>query len=725
MDPQAARGGSGRPRAWSAGAVAAVGVLWLLAVGAAVAQAVLIVVLAGQPEAAQTLVPTDFVGPVATAVLASLGALVVLRSATRTYGWLMLALALGTGVVAVAGMYAVYAVAIRPEAGLPLVTLAVWVQDLWMFNLLLGSLLLPALFPDGTFASPRWRRPVLLTTGVWLALIAAFVVTEREASNWFESVGASPPNPTGLLPIPTAVINTIWLGVVLASIVVGIGSLVTRWRRADRELRLRLKWVLYAFGILLAVGVLGLANTVLEEVAGVDLGLAPVINLLSAVAMLGVVVALGLAVLKHRLYDVDLVINRTIVYGVLTVVVVATYVAVVVGVGALLEIQESLLALVVTGVVAVAFAPLRDRVQAAVNRLMFGQRDDPYVVLAELGRRLARSGAPDTALRRLCETVATSLKLPGAAIELDHDGGWRTAASYGTDVDADADLVVPLHHHGEVVGRLVVAPRSPREPLSDQDRQLLEDIAHQAGALARSVRLLQELQLSRERLVVAREEERRRIRRDLHDGLGPSLAAQTFRMDALLERLPTDPDGAAELVADLKEQNQQVVADIRRLVDELRPAALDQLGLAAALAAHAGQLQHNGGPTVEVEVRPDPLPDLPAAVEVAAYRIAREAVTNVVRHAQASRCEAHVEVDGSTLAVVIADDGVGVEQPVTPGVGLTSMRARAEELGGSLVVTSAEGGTHVRATLPISGWVEPRANGQHGPAATEAGAGHG
>jgi hypothetical protein len=220
-------------------------------------------------------------------------------------------------------------------------------------------------------------------------------------------------------------------------------------------------------------------------------------------------VAVGLAVLKYRLYDVDLVINRTIVYGLLTATIVATYVGVVVGIGALLPVEESALALVATVFVAAGFAPLRGLVQGGVNRLMFGQRDDPYAVLTKMGHLLASSGAPEDTLQSLVETIAASLKLPGTAIELEEDGSFAEWARHG-ELDSTVEAI-PLEYQGEVVGRLLVAPRSPGEPLSFQDLALLENVARQAGALARSVRLTVALQRSRERLVLAQEEERRRI----------------------------------------------------------------------------------------------------------------------------------------------------------------------------------------------------------------------
>ena len=720
--------GAGTLKGRAVGPTAIVVVLCVLVAGSALGRWALMVLVRRLPGMAGPLLPTDVVGPLVAVVLAVLGALVVVRGDDRRYGWLLLASGVAAGVLGLAAEYSVYA-ALSDPGILPFAAAAGWVQDLWMVPWLLGFLLLPALFPDGIPVSGRWGRWVRGTAAMWVVLIVVFMLTERPLTNIFLDVEVADPraNPTGILPVPKMVIDLSWVVVTIASVVVGIGSLVARWRRSGVELRQRVKWVLYAFGVLLAAAGADLVNQALEAGLGLDLGLSWPLAVLMAGATLGLSVALGFAVLRFRLYDVDLVINRTFVYTVLTAVIVVTYVAIVLGVGALLPVHDLFPSLLATGIVAVAFTPLRSRVQRWTNRLMFGQRDDPYAVLSGLGRLLGRSGAPEATLQTLAETVATALKLPGSAIELEDDGAWRTRAAYGTMAQgADDDgLVVPLRHQGQLVGRLLVTPRSPREPLSAPDHRLLEDIAHQAGALAHAVRLTTALQHSREGLVLAREEERRRIRRDLHDGLGPSLASQTFRLDAVLERLRDDPAGAAELLVALKRQNQELVADIRRLVYELRPPALDELGLAGALAAHGGQLDRGGQLTISVEPMPDPLPALPAAVEVAAYRITREALTNVVRHAAAARCTATLVSTESTLSITVTDDGIGIGQSPPPGVGLSSMRERAEELGGTFQIgPSNVTGTRVHATLPVTSLAQPRLGGAR-TVRSATGVGHG
>lgn len=686
------------------------GSVWVLTVACAVVAWVLMAPVRALdlPGVGESVQPTDGVEPLLSVALVTLGAMVVVRGRSRRYGWLLLTTGGTVGVVRVAGEYSLYAVSVVADSGLPFAVAAGWVQDLWMVWFLFGFLLLPALFPDGRTVG-RWRWPVHIVTAGWVALIVGFMVADRPLTNMWLDVPGPPVNATGVLPIPETTIDAVWLLLTAGSVVVGAGSLVTRWRTATSELRQRLKWVLYAFGVVAAVVAANVVNTVLVEVAGVDLGLEWPLGALTVLAWVGVVVALGLGVLRYRLYDVDLVMNRTLVYGVMTALVVFVYVAVVAGVAALVPIVDGLgLSLLVTVLVAVAFNPVRRWVQRGVNRVMFGRRGDPYAVLSELGRLLARTGTPDATLETVAETVAAALKLPGVAIEFEHDGTWETHATAGTLRD-DVELV-PLHHQGDVVGRMVVTRRSAGEPLHADDRRLLDDVAHHAAALVHGLRLHIALQRSREQLVVAREEERRRLRRDLHDELGPSLASQTFRLDAVLELLDRDPVVATELVVSLKDHNKALVADIRRLVYELRPPALDELGLVGAVAAHAGQLARSGGLVVEVVTDPDPLEELPAAVEVAAYRIACEAITNVVRHAGASTCTTRLAQADAALTITVCDDGVGVRSVTEPGIGMTSMRERAEELGGTLDVARTDtAGTRVTATLPIATLVEPTA----------------
>jgi signal transduction histidine kinase len=409
------------------------------------------------------------------------------------------------------------------------------------------------------------------------------------------------------------------------------------------------------------------------------------------------------AILQYRLWDIDILINRTLVYGGLTLSIVAIYTLVVGGLSAILHTRGNFaIALLATGFIAVLFQPLRERLQRGVNRFMFGERDDPYMVLSQLGRQLGETAVPTQTLPAITTTITQTLKLPYAAIELAAGDERQPAASSGERGTAVLQEW-PLRYQGVIVGWLQAAPRSPGEPFTAREQQLLGDIAAQAGAAAYSLRLTNALQKSREKLVLAREEERRRIRRDLHDELGPTLASQTFAIDAILDLLESNPQEAARLLHGLKAQNQETVTEIRRLVYELRPPNLDELGLVGALQAHTTQINKPPHLHIQIAAKPDPLPPLSAAVEVAAYRIALEAMTNAARHAQAYSCVVHLQAEVAHLKLTIADNGRGLEANGRYGVGLHSMRERAEELGGRLSIESGEkGGTRVTAVIPQS-----------------------
>ena len=260
--------------------------------------------------------------------------------------------------------------------------------------------------------------------------------------------------------------------------------------------------------------------------------------------------------------------------------------------------------------------------------------------------------------------------------------------------------ILPLVYQLETIGQLILAPRAPGEQFSQTDRRLLETIARQAGIAAYNVRLTQDLQRSRERLVTTREEERRRLRRDLHDGLGPVLAAMSFRLDTIHNLIESDPQTARNTVTHLKSQVQTALADIRRIAYDLRPPALDELGLVGALQEHITAL--NQCNRLQIALKgPRRIAPLAAAVEVAAYRIALEAITNVVRHADARHCEVQLSLD-DWLCMEVADDGRGITRSVRAGVGMSSMRERAEELGGTCAVEAmTTGGTRVVVRLPL------------------------
>lgn len=350
------------------------------------------------------------------------------------------------------------------------------------------------------------------------------------------------------------------------------------------------------------------------------------------------------------------------------------------------------------------FAPLRERLQRAANRLMYGERDEPYAVVSRLGERLEATLAPDAVLPAIATTVREALKLPYAAVALPRDDSFEVAAASGRP-PADS-LRLPLSYQGETVGELLLGARAPDEEFSGADRRLLGDLAHHAGVAVHGVRVMADLRRSRERLVLAREEERRRLRRDLHDELAPTLAALGLAAATVGELIPADPKKAALLNAELQAEFRSTVGEVRRLVYDLRPPTLDELGLAEAVRQRAVRYnasEENGGLRIKVEASGLP-PELPAAVEVAAYRIVQEALMNVVRHAGAGACAVRLACpEGRMLDIEVTDDGVGLPESPEFGVGLRSMQERATELGGSCRIENATpAGTRIFARLPLA-----------------------
>jgi two-component system NarL family sensor kinase len=661
----------------------------------------------------------------------TVGALIVSRLPANPIGWIFCGLGLLYDAERFTTTYADYA--LLQNVSLPWGEFAAWFSTWIEFaNPTLGVFLL-LLFPSGRLPSRRWRIVA------WAALLGAALAALGDAfmpglllTHYYVD------NPFGIVGVIGGKVTTYaffgasrYLGhaLLLTSNFVALLSLIPRLRHASGNERQQLKWFLFAavpLTVFLSVLELMIVPSIIAyPTCSMCLPaewlwqVFRAVRYVSVLALLVVPVFTYIAILRYRLYDIDVVINRTLVYGALSVCVVGIYVLAVVALGYVFQAQGNLaISLSATGLVAVVFAPLRERLQRAANRLMYGERDDPYAVLSRLGRRLEATVAPEAALETIVQTIAQALKVPYVAIAINQDGdGFATVAEHGTP--KEGGTVLPLVYQKENIGRLVVASRAPGETFSPADTRLLEDLARQVEVAVHAFRLTADLQRSRERLVTAREEERRRLRRDLHDGLGPTLGALTLGLDTTrLALAQDDPKAVDGLLAELKAQTQEAVSDVRRLVYGLRPPALDDLGLVPAIrqqAANRGILAEelpNGkvaepagknGLVFSVEASDD-LPPLPAAVEVACYRIAQEAMANAARHSGAGSCLVSLSVDvaAGTLELEVADDGTGISEERKAGVGMSSMRERTEELGGTLTVEAQpEGGTRVLATLPL------------------------
>ncbi len=549
------------------------------------------------------------------------------------------------------------------------------------------------LVPDGRFA-PAWTR--------WL--IAPWVVIQ----GGHQFLSSTPSDYTTWPPLFSVVAVAGGLGPAIEVMIYRYRHVVSPAQRRQTA------WLIW--GVLLAVGIILATELVVKALPSSfhqNLLAGALADTTRVGAVLLVPIAIACAVARYRLWAIDLLIHRTLVYGMLTAVVIGLYVLVVGALSTLLSGHGGVLvSLVATGLVALLFQPLRERLQRNVNHLLYGERDDPYLLLSRLGQRLEETLAADAVLPVVVETVARALKLPYVAIALPRDGGSRVVAAHGDAVFAPQ--VLPLIYRQELVGELLVAPRVGSDSLSPADRRLFADLTRQAAVAvhaseltARAVRLSAELQHAHSRLVTLREEERRRLRRDLHDGLGPVLASVTLQAENARDLIQTDPAEADMVLADLTAQAQAAIADIRRVVYDLRPPALDDLGLIEAIRAHADRLSgQNFSSHVESQGN---LGNLPAAVEVAAFRITQEALTNVVRHAGATSCAVSLQIDDpqgeEALVLEVTDDGCGLPAEQRAGMGLLSMHARAAELCGTCEVdtgTRPGSGTRVLAVLPLA-----------------------
>ncbi|MDP9843053.1 sensor histidine kinase [Streptosporangium lutulentum] len=604
------------------------------------------------------------------------GAAMVRSDRRNAVGWILVAA--GVGLPLACTGYLLAEAAYVGGADIPGAEWAGWWDGWpWVFAVGLVPTVGLLLFPDGRLPSPRWR-PVLWVCVVQMTALLLGLLFSPALLDFPDQA-----NPTALPGVWGSVAEGLGGAVALTAPLSTLAAWsvrrrLSRTREADQARALALvapaAWLIAAswWGCLV-IAVWGEATiTALPaEVFG----------------MLALAVTSWVAIRRYGLFDGRQVLNRTLVYGLLTTLVIAVYLAVAAAVRVLASDA-------VSGAVAVAAAvlialPLRDVLQRTANRLVYGYRDDPYGALVRLGRRLEAAAAADQVLPGVARTVREALRLPYVAVRV----GVATVAEAGRPASGACEEF-PLVFAGETIGELVAQVRD-EGPFTVSERGLLTGIAGQVAAAGHAVSLTEDLLRSRERLVGAAEEERRRLRRDLHDGLGPTLAGVVLGLHRARRHLLTDAAAAAGQMDTLTDQMQQAVADVRRLVYGLRPPALDELGLVGALNEQARSL---GIIVVEGPARQ---PALPAAVEVAAYRIAMEAMTNTIRHARASHGTVRVVIDDA-LRLEISDNGTGLPDGYRAGVGITSMRERAAELSGTCVIEPrAPHGTLVRAVIPL------------------------
>ncbi len=595
------------------------------------------------------------------------GAVIAWHRPSNPIGWLLIADGIGHATTALCGPLA----PVLADAGASIsaqrvvVTVALWAWP-WSIGLFLPLALL--LFPNGRALSPRWRWAAL-----GIIVTAPLFAIEMGASG--EPISNGLPN--GFLTIPSyADLRPLWTATEIRNLIallLPISCLVIRFRRADEVGRRQLLWLLLASVIALLI------ITPWSLIAGTP------IFVLLAIPLIPISVAV--AIVRHQLLDIRLVVSRALTWGLLTLVAIGSYAGLAAILGSLIPSRGGRSA-AITVLVALIIAPILPRLQQLVDRALYGDRRDPARIASRVGEQLS-AGLPG-----VVAAIRSGLRFPYTALTVD-----------GTVIAADGtepQIVVPLdlEYGGTSVAQLMIGLRSGENALSAADRDVLALLAVPLAVAVHATRLSSELQSSREKLVATREEERRRIRRDLHDGLGPTLTGVAFTADAAANLIDTDTGKARDLLTTLRTDTRAAIADVRRLVDDLRPPALDELGLVGALQQRADQLAFRAdGASIQVEVAADGLPALPAALEVAAYRIATEALTNVVRHSRATSAVLALRC-GDDLEVEVTDDGPP-NGAWRPGVGLHAMRERAAELGGAFEAGPTPTGGRVHARFPL------------------------
>src|SRR5438309_6467520 len=640
---------------------------------------------------------SDVVSVFPILAFATVGALIAWSQPRNRIGWFLIATAIAATFLTLPKLYAGLAINLGLK-WLPAPEWVFWIgQFSWIVVVELFLVLLPLYYPDGRLPGPRWRLVI------WSAALVALIAIISALDPVSAPTGVV--NPMGIpalagvtkfLFIPFTVI---FLGTSLAAVL----SLLVRYRRGDGQDRQRLKWLMAATALLLLTFALNL--TILPN------------DLLIPVVAAAVPIAIGIAILRYRLYDIDLIINRALVYGGLAAVITVVYVLVVINIGARIGGGQRLwLSLLATAVIAIGFQPLRDRAQRLANRLVYGKRATPYEALSQFSEHLSETYSHEDILDRMARILGEGTGAERAEVWVR--AGHRLVLASSSPKTAEPlaplvmqngalptmqrDTVVPVSHAGELLGALTV-DKKRGETMNTVEQKLVTDLAAQAGLVLKNVGLNQELlarlddlRASRQRLVTAQDEERRRLERDLHDGAQQHLVALKIKL-GLAEAAAQPETKIRALIAQLKQDADDALDTVRELARGIYPPLLASDGLESALRAQIRRI------TVPVDLQLDDVPRQPREAEGAIYFCCLEALQNVAKYAEAGRVRIRIWVQDSSLAFVVADDGKGfAPATVVRSSGLPNMRDRLEALGGSLDVTSAPGhGTTIQGRAPV------------------------
>jgi signal transduction histidine kinase len=620
-------------------------------------------------------------------------------------GRLLIAIPLVAATAGLAGNYATYALVTHPGS-LPFGRAAAWI-DRWAIVPALAMFIpLFLLFPDGRIPSRRWRPALWLAIGAPLLATVAFAVTPGRMTGAFADLqSVRVVNPLGLDVLGRDAANNIaQVGgfLTLAAAVLAAAAIVVRYRGAQGEVRQQIRWLAFVAVLFFAVFAAGLtlAAIVGDESHIGDVAGNVMFVLLTLILALGIPGACAVAILKYRLYDLDVVVRKAVVFGVLAVFITVVYAAIVGGVGAVVGSRSNTVAsFVAAAVLAVAFAPVRDRAQHLADRLVYGKRATPYEVLTEFSSRVAGTYATTDVLVRMAEILAAGTGARRARVWLRVGGELRPEASWpaGEDVPSALRLAgdqlpefpgedgFEVRHHGELLGALTVA-MPPEDPMTPAKAKLVADLAAQAGLVLRNVRLIEELRDSRRRLVAAQDEERRRLERNIHDGAQQQLVALSIKLGLAESLVDRDPSKARDLMSALRTESSEALENLRDLARGIYPPLLADQGLAAALTAQARKSP------LPVTVESDGIGRYAQDVEATVYFCTLEALQNVAKYAGATKATVRLAASGGSLTFEVADDGQGFDPAATGyGTGLQGMADRLDAIGGTLTIWSAPG----------------------------------
>ena len=639
------------------------------------------------------------------------------RRPGNSLSWLMQGIGVAIGLSAFLGSYGGYAIH-GGVGGRKLGLIAESLSNpMWVPIVALSATFLLLLFPDGHLPSPRWRW-FARVLGAAMVIVMLDIILAPGKFGADAGVFANYRNPLGVESL-RAVLEVALVSIALLPIGV-IGSLVALVRRFRRSVgmeRLQLRWlvtaativaILYTLALLIGfAGAWGASDqpvwmTILQDVAVFSFGLIPI--------------AIGVSVLRYHLFDIDVVINRALLFGALAVFITVVYVAIVVGVGAIVGSRaDPILSAAAAAIVALAFQPIRRRAQRFADRLVYGKRAAPYEVLSEFSERLGNAYANEELLPRMARALAGGTGAVRADVwvrigdQLVSEGRWPQDAEALPPIAATEDDGVsatemrePIRHQGELLGALSIVKR-PGESITPTEEKLVRDLAGQAGLVMRNVALteqlmdhIEQLRASRQRLVHAQDEERRKLERNLHDGAQQQLVALSVTLRLAEGMVDRDPEKTKTVLADLQTATGQAIEDLRDLARGIYPPLLADKGLVAALEAQARK------GSIATEVRAENVARYPQQVEAAVYFCALEALNNVAKYSGASRAEVRLAQSNGDLTFEVSDDGAGFDLDRTSyGTGLRGMADRVEAIGGSLEIRSAPGsGTSVAGRIP-------------------------